>query len=212
MPEVDNSNNETGTSPKLGVPDAVFEEFRKSVQADMEPYVKHAKEGFNRTFKLLELATNYRPTAADVLAGKPTAAAQLTSDDIFRAVVVLTHAYLEELLRTLGRTFLPIATESVLNNIPFVGSTDGSRIEKFSLGKLAQHKGKSVNDVIRESIDEYLARKTFNSVKEVSSFLIQIGVRTTSEEHLPALDAMIHRRHLIVHCADRVAGVIPEAK
>jgi hypothetical protein len=118
--------------------------------------------------------------------------------------VVLTHAHLEDSLRTLAETFLPLASEEALNNVPFVGTP--GRPEKFFLGKLAKHRTKTVDELIRESVREHLDRSNFNNVTEIASLLQGLGIPVpeSQKENLPLIDAMIQRRHLIVHRGDRV--------
>jgi hypothetical protein len=139
-----------------------------------------------------------------------------TSGEILRAVVVLNHAYLEDFLRTLALAFLPTAGEKALDGVPLAGVGRIDRAEKFYLGKLLQHRGKAVDDVIRESVSQYMEHSTFNSVTEVMSFLESIGVKLSAEKdvkpplelsldpQIPAiLDTMMRRRHYIVHRADK---------
>ncbi len=136
------------------------------------------------------------------------------SNEILRAVVA-NHAYLEDFLRTLALTFLPIADEKALDGIPLAGG-QFERAEKFSLGKLTRHRGKTVNDLIKESVSAYMERSTFNSVTETMSFLESIGLKLASKKDensplvppfdpamLPVLEKMMRRRHHIVHRADK---------
>jgi hypothetical protein len=155
-----------------------------------------------------------------------------TSGDILRAVVVLTHAYVEDLLRTVASVFLPAASEGALDVVPLSGLGDRGRAEKFALGKLASHRGKTVDDLIQESVSEYLDRVSFNNVTEMISFIKGLGFRlpTKKEEWqsdfgvewpeivtdkrgtLAVLDEMIRRRHHIVHQADKAKigdGLMP---
>jgi hypothetical protein len=187
-------------------PAEVFEKFQQAVMKDMEPYLKDVNEGFDRVLNLLSVATAHPVPVQE----KELRKSESASQDIMRSAVVLTHAYLEDFLRTLGKNFLPIAAESTLNTIPLVGLNENGRPEKFFLGKLARHRGKLVDEVIRESISEHLGRTSFNSVTEVVTFLTQLGFGLTPEgrELLPAIDAMIRRRHLIVHHADRIEGQV----
>jgi hypothetical protein len=142
---------------------------------------------------------------------------EAANSELFRAVVVLTHAYLEDFLRALGSALLPVADEKALNEVPLVGLCRTGRAEKFFLGKLVKHRGKSVDDLIRESVSEYLGR-SFNNMTEIFSFLNTLGLRTTEEDcgmlresfSLPEqgeifamLNAMMQRRHHIVHRADQ---------
>lgn len=187
------------------LPPEVFEEFKQAVEKDLEPYMSQVTEGIDRALNLLGVANKLLASEADGAKLERSAAA---SEDIMRSVVVLTHAYLEDFLRTVGRNFLPIATEATLNNIPLVGLNENSRPEKFFLGRLAQHRGKLVDDVIRESITEHLSRVSFNNATEIVSFLTTLGLMPADRTQLPAIDAMIHRRHQIVHHGDRVEGKV----
>lgn len=168
-----------------------------------QPYVKQISEGLQRGLKLVEEA------------GKTD---KETSEEILRAVVVLNHAYLEDFLRSVALWLLPIAGEETLNDVPLVGAS--GRAEKFQLGKLAEHRGKKIDDVIRESVSAHLERSTFNSVTQIMSFLDSVNVKLPSREEVDSsssqiprlaiegdvlglLDAMMTRRHHIVHRADK---------
>ncbi len=95
-------------------------------------------------------------------------------EDVLRAAVILIHATLEDFLRTVGATYLPHATEEVLNGIALVGSKE-PRAEKFYLGRLARHRGRTVDEVIPEVRAVY-----------------------------PRLAQLMARRHAIAHNADLV--------
>jgi RiboL-PSP-HEPN len=191
--------NETTLS---GVPAERLAEFQESVRKKMEPYAAHIKEGLVRLGNLLQAAKAISENAAPGFEDRQTVVY-----DIFRSVVVLSHAYLEDYLRTLAKVFLPLAGEEILNAVPLVGMAKGNREPpKFALGKLAGHRGKLVDDLIKESVDEHLARRTFNSEDEIVAFLQELGLMPDSREHLSEIGAMIRRRHLIVHRADRKEG------
>jgi len=137
----------------------------------------------------------------DDLAGVGQGRRPVHSSDVLRAATVLLHATLEEYLRGLSRWKLPLASEDALNGIPIVGS---QRPDKSLLGRLASHRGKSVDDVIAESVDKYLERSNYNSTTEVSQLLERIGVDTSAVSHLfPTMAEIMDRRHQIVHRADR---------
>lgn len=124
--------------------------------------------------------------------------------DILRAATVFAHAALEELLRGLAAWKYPAAGELVLNEVPLVGISDHGRPEKFFLGKLATHRGKSVQDLITESVSAHLGNFTVNNTTDLSVFLRKIGVEPeTVNPEFPALSELIARRHHIVHQADR---------
>jgi hypothetical protein len=139
-------------------------------------------------------------------AAAPTAAAIESDDvraDLFRAIVVFLHATFEDGLRTAARQRLADAAPKVLEDIPLVGTTKLRRAEKFHLGSLAAHRGKTVDHLIRESVEEYLTRESFGSCADVEEILRQMGLDTKPFKSLyPYLDGMMKRRHRIVHEAD----------
>ena len=126
------------------------------------------------------------------------------SDELLRAIVVLNHAYLEDFLRTLGREVLPDRGEAALSDVPLAKS--GGRKEKFHLGSLSQFMGYTVDDVINESVAEYLDKRSFSNSGEIISFLESLGIKLNAKAKKQVLQIgrMIQRRHQIVHRADRV--------
>ncbi len=119
--------------------------------------------------------------------------------DVLRAATVLLHASMEDILRSLAYWKLPTAAPSVLENIPLVG-VKGT---KFSLGNLSSHRGKSVADVLKESVDASLERSNYNNSTEVAGLLTSIGLDPAPvAAYLPTLEATMKRRHQIVHRAD----------
>jgi hypothetical protein len=126
------------------------------------------------------------------------------SDDLLRAIVVLNHAYLEDFLRTLGRERLPECDETTLNEIPLAKS--GGHKEKFFLGRLSQFRGYMVDDLIGESVTEYLDKRSFTSSGDIMAFVDRLGFKlnATMKRQLRPIENMIERRHQIVHRADRV--------
>ena len=119
--------------------------------------------------------------------------------DVLRAATVLLHASLEDVLRSLAYWKLPSAAATELEQIALVGGT----VTKFNLGALAAHRGKSVDDVIKESTDASLERSNYNNNAEVSALLISIGLDTVPlRPNMATLDQAMKRRHQIVHRAD----------
>jgi|SRR6267154_2385079 len=122
--------------------------------------------------------------------------------DVLRAATVFLHASLEEVARNIARWKYPGSGEPTLNEIPIVGST--GRAERFLLGRLASHRGKTIQAVIDESVDEYLSTFTINSTTELSSFLSKVGVNpNTVNGEFATLAELFARRHHIVHQVDR---------
>lgn len=126
--------------------------------------------------------------------------------DILRAAVVLLHASLEDVLRRLAYWKWPTGNSATLDKIPLVGLGSGSL--KHSLGDLTKHRGKAIDDVLRESVDAYLERSNYNNTSEVSSLLSSVGVRVSAvSQHFDVLQNLMERRHQIVHRADRKSEV-----
>lgn len=185
-----------------------MEDLGKQFQKELKPYVDLMAMGIGRATKLIDAAIK-----------SPSE----TSGDILRAVVVLNHAYLEDLLRTVASVFLPVADEGTLDAVPLAGLGNRGRAEKFYLGKLTRHRGKTIDELIEESVSEYLERLSFNNMTEIISFLEGLGLSLPEKEgwdsdsgiewpeietpdkrgNLAKLDKMIQRRHHIVHSADK---------
>ena len=118
----------------------------KARAAKLQQYLDLVVEAQNRITKLGRLSSQIED-----------------SDDLLRAIVVLNHAYLEDFLRTLGRELLPGCDEATLNEIPLAKS--GGRKEKFFLGRLSQFKGYMVDDLIDESVTEYLDKRALRALE-----------------------------------------------
>jgi hypothetical protein len=98
---------------------------------------------------------------------------------------------------------LPAANSEVLDKIPLVGTARSKRAEKFHLGALNTHRGKAVDDLIQESVENYLDRESFSSCSDVEEILTQMGLDTEPfKSFYSDLDLMMKRRHRIVHEAD----------
>ena len=124
--------------------------------------------------------------------------------DVLRAAMVFAHATLEDFIRSICAYFLPQADGSVLDDIPLVGLTSAGRPEKFLLGRLAAHRGKPVDELIRISVRTYLDRSTFNSTQDIPAAIKRCGLDVwTIEKLFPRLDQLTKRRHQIVHRADK---------
>jgi RiboL-PSP-HEPN len=168
----------------------------------LDSYFDEQAKSYRRVNRLVDVARRIgTPATLLVLGGRDPSDVD-ASQDILRAAVVLTHAHLEEFLRTIARLLLPVADENCLNEVPLAGL--GGRKEKFLLGKLVQHKGKLVDDLLKESVAEYLERSNYNSAGEIADLLHTLGFNLPEHrEHLPEIQQMIERRHQIVHRGDR---------
>lgn len=121
--------------------------------------------------------------------------------DVLRAAVVLLHAAVEDLLRSLERRVLPRAPSDVLDTVPLVGLPARSR---FELGALAVYRGKSVDELIDASVAAHLESATYNNANELSAVIRRLGADPSAfRQWFSSLEAMMKRRHHIVHQADR---------
>lgn len=150
----------------------------------------------------------------NLLAGEGQGRRSHKETDVLRAATVLLHASVEDVLRSLAYWKLPAAAHQVLDQIPFAGGV----ATKITLGTLSAQRGKSVDDVIKESVDANLERSNYNNAGEVCSLLQSIGLNPVAVQHyLPALENAMKRRDQIVHRADanpgrgnhRVASIAP---
>ncbi len=124
-----------------------------------------------------------------------------TKDDILRAAVVFLHATLEDFLRYIGSKYIPSSSEDVLNKIGLIGSSD--RPEKFFLGKLAQHRDKTVDQLIAESVETHLDKRSFSNTGDISHLLDSVGIpNSVVERRYQSLSELMARRHEIVHKGD----------
>jgi RiboL-PSP-HEPN len=194
MPEDIKPPNDTAQQGSLARAFSIRPEVEKRIKESISPYIVDFNEGLER---------------ANALIG---AAGELTdpslAQDLLRAVVVLSHAYLEDALRTLAGQLLPEAGEDALNDIPLAGLASAAHPQKFHLGKLAQHKGKTVDGVIRESIAQHLDRVTYNNTNQITQLLETLGFKVSDhDQDFPAIQQMMQRRHQIVHRGDRVKAL-----
>lgn len=125
----------------------------------------------------------------------------VSTSDLLRAAVVFLHATLEDLVRSILGWKLPGAAAEFLDDVPLVGH---SRRSKFTLGDLAAHRGKTVEEVIHSSVAGHLLESNFNHPGELAAALALVGVsEQVLEPYRDRLGPMMRRRHWIVHRADR---------
>lgn len=87
--------------------------------------------------------------------GKGRGRRPVQDTDILRAAVVLLHATLEDLLRSLAEWRLPTAKPEALAEIPICGTKRGARI---GLQELAGFRGETINEIIVRSVREHLEK------------------------------------------------------
>lgn len=174
----------------------VYESLKKHVSI-MGPSVDRVSENLSRANNLIKIYKH--------LFGKGRGKRHVHKADVLRAAVVFTHASLEDFLRSLAAAYLPHAGEEVLNFIPLHGLSASGRAEKFFLGKLVQHRGKTVDNLIEDSVRHHLERSNYGDTTEISTLLTGMGLNISNVNgNFSELDKMIRRRHQIVHRADRV--------
>lgn len=162
-----------------------------------------AAEALNRMFFNFSRSESLCKIYSDLSKGKGRKSVHQA--DLLRAAVVLTHAALEDSLRTIASHFMPIGDSEKLNKISLSGLNNSGRPEKFLLGELHRFKGKTVEEVIDESVTQHLGRLTFNNVNDITSMLKDFGLAPSEfEQFYPDLGSLISRRHQIVHMGDRV--------
>jgi hypothetical protein len=148
------------------------------------------------------------------LVGAGGGRAKVEQADILRAAIVLLHAALEDLLRSVEELRLPTASKDAFKDLKFIPVTgtgkDGAVTakdtkEKFSLVELAEYRGQAVDEVLGKSIDLHLERSNYNNIGEVKAALDRTGVDYgfLTRADAASLEAMMKRRHLIAHRADR---------
>lgn len=124
--------------------------------------------------------------------------------DILRASVVMMHSSLEDYFRSIMLWKLSSHPQSpILNNIPIDGVLPATKI---SLGELLlKHRTKTISELADISIKAYLNETSFNNATDISKSLTNLGYTVTTDikKLFKDLDAMIKRRHHIVHQADR---------
>jgi len=162
-----------------------------------EELMEHALTNYGRVENLIRLYE-------DVTKGKRGKRSN-SQIDILRSAVVFIHATMEDGMRSIGRFYLPNSNRDIIDKIPLVGINNSGKAEKFYLGRLAEHSGKIVDEVIQESIESHLDKTSYTSTSDISAALSSYGINQESIKPLyPTLEAMIKRRHHIVHKADKV--------
>ena len=162
-------------------------------KADRDQIETHFRRNMGRIMQLLALHGLLSRGETSLPAGQ--------WPDLLRAAVMLLHATLEDLLRSVAEAKMPSASPRAFERIPFA-LTDKNR-EKLTLAELAEFRGKSVDAVIAESINKYLETATYNNVGDIVRALDILEVKVTIPGELKSkLTAMIVRRHNIAHRAD----------
>lgn len=169
-----------------------------AAHSQMEFHVERLAQNIARAHNLVSI---YK-----VLTGSQPGRRSVGHTDVLRSAVVLIHASLEDFLRSLARAYLPAARHDVISAIPLKGVGRSGRAEKFTLGELAQHRGKTVDELIHESVEAHLERSNYNNSSEIVTLLESLDLEIEPcRRFFSELDKMMARRHQIVHRADCTA-------
>lgn len=148
----------------------------------------------------IERVRNLTKIYRDHLMGRGQGRRAPTKTDVLRAAVVMLHASMEDLLRSLEYWKLPNAAAAVLAKVPLSSKAPAL---KFDLGDLANHRGSTIDEVIKQSVDNHLERSNYNNSDEIAALLARIAVDVNAVNvHFPRIESIMARRHQIVHRAD----------
>ncbi|HEU5118572.1 MAG TPA: hypothetical protein VFT74_18380 [Isosphaeraceae bacterium] len=151
------------------------------------------RENLERVHNLIELYERLCPDSKTP---------DIQETDLLRASVVLLHACVEDLLRTIAADRL-IHRPQVLSTIPFPGD-DMYRV-KFTLADLARtYGGRRVDEVLKDAVLAYLGRRAYNNTDDIASALGEAGLPPSLvAAHASDLNILMKRRHHVVHRLDR---------
>lgn len=122
--------------------------------------------------------------------------------DTLRAAVVFLHSAFEEYFRSVLIEWLPIrASSETLKQFP-IATKAGKKAEKIFLNDLIDFRGKSVDDIICESVAESMKLRSFNSEEDIRSWCCKIGISIGDASSIQQINKAVQRRHKIVHEAD----------
>lgn len=149
------------------------------------------------------LVALYDGVNADRGQGKPATDAS----DILRAAVVLLHATLEDLVRSLEYDLLPRSPASAFNDVglaPSGAGDDEKAAMEFGLDLLVGYRGRSVDDVLRGAAEFHLRLSNYNNAKQLMGVLgkYKLTLDDPTRALLSTLDPLMKRRHWIAHRAD----------
>lgn len=154
-------------------------------------------EGINRVSSLLALYENLQKE------GLARKSKEMRPTDILRAAIVLLHASEEDYFRNILVRWYPLkADQKAMSEISLAGS-DG-RVSKYSFDRFAQFSGKTVDEVIAQSVQEHFSKMSFNSYKDIDGRLKKINIQLDSFQRKSDIDTLIKRRHKIVHEVDLI--------
>jgi hypothetical protein len=122
--------------------------------------------------------------------------------DLLRAAAVLLHATLDDFLRTVAKERWQSFSNEWLKPVPLPGRKPG---EKITFVDLFHLRGKSVDDLVRDSVLAYLDGRSFNNWPQIDDLLHELHVSSPGPQ-ANDLKELMQRRHHIVHQADKADG------
>ncbi len=132
------------------------------------------------------------------------------SSDALRAAVVFLHSSLEEVVRHLFLEKLPNASKESLDKIPFPSQETTHRPKPIQLGDLIPYRGQFVENIIAESVENYVNNLNINNSSQLVECLKVVNIDPAPfREYLTRLDELMRRRHQIVHQMDRASKLDP---
>ena len=173
---------------------------REVLDQTFAPYAERLKEKTKRVIRLVEASVTNLESEESTKSAKTEVA-----EDVLRLAVVFIHAMLEDFLRTLAIGLLPSLDERFLDQVALPGQSR-PRAEKFSLGRLANFRGKTVDELIVIAVEKHLETSNFNNTSDIAKFLSALGLQITSaiSDTFPDLAKLLGRRHQIVHRGDHL--------
>jgi hypothetical protein len=168
---------------------------KKLILPELRQVAERFSEDLDRVQGILSM---YQSTAKGKQGRRATA-----SSDLLRSAIVFLHAAVEDLIRGIAYSRLPQADPKFFEDLPL-----GGEKPKFSLQQLARYRGKTVNEVIAISVEDFLENSTFNNLGDIKRLLIRCGADLADVEKRfrplsNKIGPLIMRRHQIVHRLDR---------
>lgn len=122
---------------------------------------------------------------------------------MLRAAIVFLHSSFEEYFRSMLIQWLPIkADENTLKSIPIALHAGNKHVDKIYLNDLSKYRNMTIDEVLRQSVEEYMKLKSFNSQEDIRIWLSKIEINVDECTGFKEIDKAIKRRHKIVHEAD----------
>lgn len=125
--------------------------------------------------------------------------------DILRAAVVFLHSSFEEYFRSILIEWLPEkAEDDVFNNIPLPSNKElkSKKKEKFQLNDLLAFKSETVNEVLKEAVNQRMELVSFNKYGDICTWSKNCSISLLGFSQGDTIEKCVQRRHKIVHEAD----------